>query len=186
MYVPGGVNGNLNVPIRVTGSPSYTVIAFSYLMIIVYALTLAPVAWVYAAEVWSLETRATGMALAAVANWLFNFAIGLFIPPGFQNISWKLFIIFGVLCFGAFAQAFLTYPETAGKSLEEIELLFSKGGPRPWKTKPGDSRLDGEVERVRERKMRGGSIVPGEVGDIYPGEKDTEGGFVTCEKEYSK
>lgn len=80
-YVPGGVDGNLNVLIRVTGSPSNVVIAFSYLLIIVYALTLAPVAWVYAAEVWSLETRATGMALAAVANWLFNFALGPSPPP---------------------------------------------------------------------------------------------------------
>lgn len=60
-YVPGGVNGNLNVQIRVMGGKAHTVIAFSYLMIIVYALTLAPVAWVYAAEVWSLETRAVGM-----------------------------------------------------------------------------------------------------------------------------
>lgn len=60
-YVPEGVDGNLNVRIRVMGSKAHTVIAFSYLLIICYALTLAPVCWVYAAEVWSLETRATGM-----------------------------------------------------------------------------------------------------------------------------
>lgn len=60
-HVPGGVGGNLNVVIRVTGAKAHTVIAFSYLLIICYALTLAPVAWVYAAEVWSLETRAAGM-----------------------------------------------------------------------------------------------------------------------------
>lgn len=75
--VPGGVEGNANVVMRVTGSPAYTVIAFSYLLIIVYALTLAPVAWIYAAEVWSTGTRATGMAMAAEANWLFNFALGM-------------------------------------------------------------------------------------------------------------
>jgi MFS family permease len=154
-YVPGGVNGNANVLIKVVGSPSYCVIAFSYLLIIIYALTLAPVAWVYAAEVWSLETRATGMALAATANWLFNFALGLFTPPAFQNITWKTFIIFGVLCIGAAVQAFFTYPETCGKTLEEIELLFSKGGPKPWRTKPGGSRLDAEIEAVRDRKAHG-------------------------------
>ena len=68
--VPRGVNGDANVLIQVTGSPAYTVIAFSYLLIIVYALTLAPVCWIYAAEVWSLETRATGMGIAAIGNWL--------------------------------------------------------------------------------------------------------------------
>lgn len=62
-YVPNGVDGNLNVLIKVMGGKAHTVIAFSYLLIIVYALTLAPVAWVYAAEVWSLETRATGMVI---------------------------------------------------------------------------------------------------------------------------
>lgn len=48
----------------VRGAPANTVIAFSYLLIIIYALTLAPICWVYAAEVWSLETRAWGMGIA--------------------------------------------------------------------------------------------------------------------------
>jgi TRAP-type C4-dicarboxylate transport system permease small subunit len=53
---------------RVVGPPAHTVIAFSYLLIIIYALTLAPICWVYAAEVWSLETRATGMGIAAIGS----------------------------------------------------------------------------------------------------------------------
>jgi len=158
VIVPGGVGNPLNkdVIIKVTGGPGNTVIAFSYLLIIIYALTLAPVAWVYAAEVWSLETRATGMSLAAVANWLFNFALGLFVPPAFLKITWKTFIIFGVLCFAAAVQAYFTYPETCGKTLEEIEELFAKGGPKPWKTKVGGSRLEAEIQAVLERKAGGG------------------------------
>ncbi|RAL02413.1 sugar transporter [Aspergillus ibericus CBS 121593] len=152
-YVPNGVDGNLNVLIRVRGSKAHTVIAFSYLLIIVYALTLAPVAWVYAAEVWSLETRASGMAIAATGNWLFNFALGLFVPPGFANITWKLFITFGVLCIGAAVQVFFTYPETCGKTIEEVEELFSKGGPKAWHTKPGHSKLDGRIEEARGKKL---------------------------------
>jgi hypothetical protein len=76
-YLPDGLNHNLSVRIQVTGSPAYTVIAFCYLLVLEYSLTLAPIAWVYAAEVWSLETRATGMALASIANWYspFHFII---------------------------------------------------------------------------------------------------------------
>ncbi len=144
--------------VQVTGSPSYTVIAFCYILVLAYSLTLAPIAWVYAAEVWSLETRATGMALASVANWLFNFAIGFFIPPAFQNISWKLFIIFGVLCVGAAIQAFISYPETAGKTIEEIELLFQPGAIAPWKTKPGDSLLDAKIQAVKETNQGIGDV----------------------------
>lgn len=71
--IPGGVGGNENIPIQLRGPGANAVIAFSYLLIINYALTLAPVCWIYAAEVWSLETRAVGMAIAAEGNWLFNF-----------------------------------------------------------------------------------------------------------------
>lgn len=150
-YLPDGLDGNLSVRVQVSGSPAYTVIAFSYILVLMYALTLAPIAWVYAAEVWSLETRATGMALASIANWLFNFAIGFFIPPAFQNISWKIFIIFGVLCFAASVQAYVSYPETAGKTIEEIQLLFEPGALKPWKTRPGESLLDEKVQVIAQK-----------------------------------
>lgn len=70
--IEGGVNGDENVPVLLEGSPAYAVIAFSYMLIIVYAMTLAPICWIYAAEVWSLETRAVGMSIAAIGNWLFK------------------------------------------------------------------------------------------------------------------
>ena len=161
--LPDGLDGNLSVKVQVKGPPANTVIAFCYLLVLIYSITLAPIAWVYAAEVWSLETRATGMALASIANWLFNFAIGFFIPPAFKNISWKLFVIFGVLCFGAAVQAFFTYPETAGKTIEEIETLFAKGAVKAWKTKPGGSLLDEKIERLK--------VLPRGIGDAK-GEKE--------------
>ena len=49
---------------------------------------------------------------------------------------------------------FLLYPETCGKTLEEIEVLFSKEGPAPWKTHRGESRLQAEIEAI-ERKGHG-------------------------------
>lgn len=162
-YVPGGVgdppNGNIVMSVH-TGHPANTVITFSYLLIVVYALTLAPVCWIYAAEVWSLGTRATGMSLAAMANWAFNFALGMFTPPGFVNIQWRLFIIFGVLCVTAAAWFFVLCPETCGKTLEEIEILFSKDAPYPWKTRKGESRLAAGIEAVVARQAKGDADVP--------------------------
>ncbi|KAJ5737205.1 sugar transporter protein [Penicillium malachiteum] len=130
-YLPDGLDGDLSVRIKVTGAPSYVVIVFSYVLVLAYSLTLAPIAWVYVAEVWSLETRATGMALASVSNWLSNFGIGFMIPAGFANITYKLFIIFGILSFASSVQAFFTYPETAGKTIEGIEKLFEPGATAP-------------------------------------------------------
>lgn len=153
--VPEGVNGDANILIRVTGPPAYTVIAFSYLLIIVYALTLAPICWIYAAEVWSLETRATGMGIAAIGNWLFNFAIGLFIPPAFRNIKYGLFLLFGGFCILGAIQFFFMYPETCGKTIEEIEVLFSSGGPNAWQTRKGSERLAQEIDDVANAQAKG-------------------------------
>jgi hypothetical protein len=50
--------------------------------------------------------------------------------------------VFGVLCLGATVQFFVSYPETGRKSLEEIEDMFRNDGPKPWKTKLGDSKFD--------------------------------------------
>jgi hypothetical protein len=93
------------------------------------------------------------MPLAIVANWLFNWALGLFVPPALRNITYKIFITFGVLCFAAAVQAFLTYPETCGKTLEEVELPFARGAPAAWKTKPGGSRIEAAIEAVIAREM---------------------------------
>ena len=172
--VPGGVGGNPNVPIEVGGAKAHTVIAFCYLLIIIYAMTLAPVAWVYAAEVWSTSTRATGMGIAAIGNWLFNFALGLYIPPGFQNITWRMFIVFGIMCFLGAIQFYFTYPETAGKTLEEIEELFAPGAPKPWTTKPGGSKLDAMVDQARSKHLTMNDVHEGKLGSEYidiPAEK---------------
>jgi hypothetical protein len=75
--------------------------------------------------------------------------------PIFHNISWKAFIIFGVLCLGAAAQAFLSYPETARKSLEEIEQLFKHGGPKPWNTRVARSGLEAHIQAVIDTGGKG-------------------------------
>lgn len=158
-YLPDGLDGNLNVRVSVTGAASHTVIAFSYINMFLYGLTLAPVPWVYSAEVWSLETRSVGMSIAVVCNWICNFALGLFVPPALANITWKTFIVFGVLCFAAAIHMFLQYPETGQKTLEEVEELFQKGAKAAWKTRVGQSHLDEKVVEMEERKQEDTNMI---------------------------
>jgi hypothetical protein len=47
---------------------------------------------------------------------------------------------------------------SGGKTLEEIELLFSKDGPHPWKTRVGASRLQGEIDNAKSAQERGMSV----------------------------
>lgn len=50
------------------------------------------------------------------------------------------------------------YPETCGKTIEEVEELFSDSGPKPWHTKPGHSRLDDRIEEAREKNKHVGDV----------------------------
>ena len=151
---PEGVAGNLNVIATITGPPSRVVIVASYLLIVVYYFTLATVTWVYCAEVWSLGTRATRMGLTAVGNWLFNFALSMFIPLDFRDIGYGLFLLFDSVYFCATAFAFFMYPETCRKTLEEVKGMFVKGGPHPWHTKSGGSCLNQEINEVNKEMLQ--------------------------------
>jgi len=60
-------------------------------------------------------------------NWLFNFALAYAVPPGLNSIAWKTYFIFGTFNFAAFIHVLFMYPETVGRSLEEVEEIFQQG-----------------------------------------------------------
>ena len=47
--------------------------------------------------------------------------------------------------------------QTGRKSLEEVEEMFRKGGPKPWHTKLGHSNLD-ERQAILEVEQRKASL----------------------------
>jgi hypothetical protein len=57
---------------------------------------------------------------------MFNERPGL--TCGIDNIGWRTFIIFAVLNAAFIPVVYCFYPETKGIELEDIPLLFSKGG----------------------------------------------------------
>ncbi|KAL4734678.1 general substrate transporter [Aspergillus similis] len=153
------INGNASLKWEITGASGKAVIAMSYIFVGVYGLTWAPAAWIYASEVFPLKYRAKGVGLSAAGNWIFNFALAYFVAPAFTNIQWKTYIIFGVFCTVMTFHVFFMYPETAQRSLEEIDLMFDTD-VKPWQTAKMQDRFEQEVERQRKQ-----SIVEEHVGD---------------------
>ena len=47
---------------------------------------------------------------------------------------------------------------SGGKTLEEIEILFSRNSPKPWKTKVGQSKLQEEIDNAVRAQSRGLSM----------------------------
>jgi hypothetical protein len=64
--------------------------------------------------------------MSTATNWFVNFWFALYLPTAMAEISWKLYMIFMTFCFLMAIVVFLFYPESAGKSLEEMDFLFDK------------------------------------------------------------
>ncbi|KAM6509636.1 hypothetical protein FALCPG4_017285 [Fusarium falciforme] len=108
--------------------PAYGATAFIFLFQIFYGIGWLPVPWFYPTEINTTRVRARMQAVASGWNWMAVFAVVKITPIAFANIGWKTFIIFAVLnaCFLPMVYCF--YPETKGIELEDIPLLFVKGG----------------------------------------------------------
>ncbi|TGJ86996.1 hypothetical protein E0Z10_g1739 [Xylaria hypoxylon] len=101
----------------------FTYIAF-------FGATWLPLPWLYPAEINPLKTRAKATASSTVSNWLWNFFIVMITPVLITNTGthgWGTYLFFAVLNAIFFPIIYFMYPETAGRSLEEIDIIFAKG-----------------------------------------------------------
>lgn len=97
-----------------------------YLFGIVYSPGEGPVPFTYSAEAYPLYVRAYGMSLATATTWFFNFLLSItwpslqtaFKPTGAFSwyAGWNLV---------GFVLVLLFLPETKGKTLEELDQVFS-------------------------------------------------------------
>lgn len=109
------------------------IVACSYLFVASFASTWAVCSWCYFSEVLPTRTRSKAGLLAVASDWAMNFAIALFTPSAFRNITWKTYFVFGTFCGAMTVHAFFMYPETRGKTLEEIDMIF-QGGIPAWRS----------------------------------------------------
>ncbi|KAH9945007.1 general substrate transporter [Epithele typhae] len=99
-------------------------IAMIFLTSIFFSVSFGPVSWVLASEVFPTRTRSIGTSVATCANWAFNVLFSQVSNIAIVNISWKYYIIF--ICLNAidFVIIAFFFPETKGKTLEEMAEIF--------------------------------------------------------------
>lgn len=150
------LNDNTNIRMVVHYKPAAkAIIACSYLFVASFAPTWGPGIWIYCSEIFPLRQRALANGLTAAANWIFNFAIAMFTPVAFTNITWKTYIIYGVFCVAMFVHVAVLFPETKGKTLEEIEQMWEARIPA-WRTASWQPR----IINVEDIKNAGGGRAP--------------------------
>ncbi|KAJ0364997.1 hypothetical protein COL26b_012259 [Colletotrichum chrysophilum] len=112
---------------------------------------LGIISWVYPAEIFPLEIRALGNALTTFTNWTVNLILVSFSPQALTAIGFKFFYVFFVFNMIAAVCYYLFYPETRGKTLEQMDELFGDGVPPfnqqsvPAITESTDEEARGEI-----------------------------------------
>lgn len=107
---------------------AYGATAFIFLFQLFYGVGWLPVPWFYPSEINTTRVRTRMQAIASGWNWMAVFSVVKITPIAFHNIGWRTFIIFAVLNAAFIPMVYFFYPETKGIELEDIPLLFQKGG----------------------------------------------------------
>ncbi|KAI0196621.1 general substrate transporter [Xylaria flabelliformis] len=102
------------------------VIALLFVFNTFFAVGWLGMTWLYPAEIVPLKIRAPANALSTSANWIFNFLVVIITPIAFNNIGYKTYIIFAVINAFMVPSVYFFYPETAYRSLEEMDAIFHK------------------------------------------------------------
>ncbi|KAJ5787011.1 hypothetical protein N7457_002001 [Penicillium paradoxum] len=98
----------------------------TYLFGVVYSPGEGPVPFTYSAEAYPLYVRSYGMALATATTWFFNFILGVTWPSLLAAFTAQgAFAWYAGWCVVGWWLVLLFMPETKGKTLEELDQVFS-------------------------------------------------------------
>ncbi|BFZ65358.1 hypothetical protein YB2330_006524 [Saitoella coloradoensis] len=103
--------------------------AFIFLFTLTYSCTWCLCPFIYAAEIWPSSVRGQGNAFGVV-GWSLGLGAGtLSVPKMLESLDYNAFYVFGALNIAWVPVVYLFFPETAQRSLESIEILFSTKSP---------------------------------------------------------
>ncbi|KAI8940654.1 hypothetical protein NX059_001924 [Plenodomus lindquistii] len=93
----------------------------------VFSLFYTPfgiISWVYPVELYPVQVRALGNAITTFTNWTVNLIFAQFEPQTLSSIQFKYFYVFFVFNIIAFLSYWFFFPETKGRTLEQMDELF--------------------------------------------------------------
>ena len=106
-------------------------VLFFFLFNCFFGATWEGVSWLYPTEINSTQNRISGMSYGVATNWLINFGVVSITPLGIAELGSQFYIIWTVLNGLMVPIIYLFYPETSGRSLEDIDGMF-EAHPTVW------------------------------------------------------
>ncbi|MFQ5952823.1 MAG: sugar porter family MFS transporter [Candidatus Omnitrophota bacterium] len=94
-----------------------------------FAIGMGPVFWLLISEIYPLKVRGIAMSSATVFNWGSNLLVGITFLTLINRLGRPAtFWLYATLSIGTWLFVWFFVPETKGKTLEEIEAHWRKGG----------------------------------------------------------
>ncbi|KAF3916426.1 hypothetical protein ABW21_db0208085 [Orbilia brochopaga] len=113
-------------PNNTNWAANLTCIVFIFIYTFGNGIGYGPTAWVYGSEIFPAHVRAKGLCIAASGSSIGSVIVTQIWPVGIHNIGSKTYYIFFAFNAVSVLLIYLYYPETKGKSLEELDALFVK------------------------------------------------------------
>ncbi|KAL1965387.1 hypothetical protein VTN77DRAFT_5824 [Rasamsonia byssochlamydoides] len=85
---------------------------------------LGLISWVYPSEIFPTAIRARGTSLSTLTNWSLNLVFAQCGPIGLSQLGYRFFYCFTAFNWAGAAIVWLCYPETVGRSLEDVGEIF--------------------------------------------------------------
>ncbi|KAL2408470.1 putative glucose transporter rco-3 [Exophiala dermatitidis] len=166
LVIVGGIIGGYGDSLVSHKAAGWTGIAFIYIYDINFSYSFAPIGWVLPSEIFTLGTRSKAMSITTSTTWMCNFIIGLVTPDMLDTMKWGTYIFFAAFCLLAVGFTLLFVPETRGKSLEDMDVVFKDTAAHEEKERLFEiaAHLEGRVlggsdaEKGVEKKELEGSV----------------------------
>jgi len=102
-------------------------IATCYIYVMFFSIGLAPVTWVYSCEIFPLKLRAQGASIGVAVNRVTNATVSMTFLSLVNAITiGGAFFLFAGMAVLAWIFFYFFLPETKGRSLEEMEQVFTR------------------------------------------------------------
>lgn len=109
------------------GLSSAYLLVFFLLYIFSCAISICAVIFVLLSEMYPVKVRGAAMSISGLSLWIGTYLIGQLTPWMLTNLTPAgTFWLFAVMCVPYMLIVWKLLPETTGKSLEEIELMWQK------------------------------------------------------------
>jgi sugar porter (SP) family MFS transporter len=121
------INAVLSQTIDPSTSTNHNALRASVAMNFLISFFFTPLginSWVYPAEIFPTEIRQRGNSLSTVTNWIFNVIFAQVSPVALEKVGYRYFYAFMVFNLIAGTCFLFLFPETKGKTLEQIGELF--------------------------------------------------------------